>query len=400
MRIGVKDALFLFLLGWLFTGPVRGQSGATDIASVESASHGTHSGSTPGPLPRSHLSRSSVGSVSHSSVRNADPQTPRLLDKDEGLRVIAAAMGSHIRNASGDDCSRLVHDIYERAGFPYSYVSSRELYDGASQFYRVWNPQPGDLIVWAGHVGIVVSPKDRLFFSKLTSSGQDVSSYDTPYWRRRGRIRFLRYAVTEVAADGGPETKKVESASEDASSDPPGRNAVTLASASDAALASLQPHLERAATVTTIESRKPEPKDVRRAVMQQVIERGAKSDDPRAAASPTPLIIFDTLGVDHVRLDGNEGEAEVRIHQVGSVIGGRANSNEATKLVSWSLRRRDPETWEIEGPPDAEYLTREAAVPLIAHRLAELTEGRDSTGFDDKSLMESLAHLLNTLIAP
>ena len=231
MRIGVKNALFLLLLGWLFAGPVRGQSVATDIASVESASHGTHSGSTPGPLPRSPLSRSSVGSVSHSSVRNADPQTPRLLDKDEGLRVIAAAMGSQIRNASGDDCSRLVHDIYERAGFPYSYVTSRELYDGASQFYRVWNPQPGDLIVWAGHVGIVVSPKDRLFFSKLTSSGQDVSSYDTPYWRRRGRIRFLRYAVMEVAADGGPETKKVESASEDASYDPPARNAVTLASA-------------------------------------------------------------------------------------------------------------------------------------------------------------------------
>jgi hypothetical protein len=112
------------------------------------------------------------------------------------------------------------------------------------------------------------------------------------------------------------------------------------------------------------------------------------------------LIIFDTLGVDHVRLDGNEGEVEVRIHQVGSVIGGRANSNKATKVVSWSMRRRGPETWEIEGSPDATYLAREAAVPLIAHHLGELTEGRDSTGFDDKSLVKSLAHLLNALIAP
>jgi hypothetical protein len=313
-------------------------------------------------------------------------------------------MGSHIRHAAGDDCSRLVHEIYERAGFPYPYATSRELYGGASQlFRRVWTPQPGDLIVWAGHVGIVVSPGDHLFFSKLTSAGQDVASYDERYWRSRGRAHFLRYINGEsgVEVAVGRETKLAESASAEQYSDPPAAGAALVpAGDSEPASASPSPHLERDAEVRTLESRQPKPEDVRRAVMQQLIERDATVGHLCPVTSPTNLVVFDTLRVDRVRLDGNEGEAELRIHQIGSVIGGRANSEQRTQRAFWWLRRRDPETWEIEAPPDAVYLTRQAAVPVIAHCLAVLSEGHGSTGADDKSQGQSLVHLLSALIVP
>src|SRR5262249_7955906 len=103
---------------------------------------------------------------------------------------------------SETDCSHLVHAVYERAGFPYDYVTSRELYIGNPHFTRVHKPQPGDLIVWRGHVGIVIDPKERSFFSSVRS-GPDTQFYDSVYWRSRGIARFYRY-VTEKPLRGGP----------------------------------------------------------------------------------------------------------------------------------------------------------------------------------------------------
>jgi NlpC/P60 family len=115
-----------------------------------------------------------------------------LLSPDEGLDILGAALDTRHRVTNERDCSHLVHAVYERAGFPYPYSNSRELYAGIEQFQAVTEPQPGDLIVWRGHVGIIVSPAKRSFFSALRS-GRSVEKYDSPYWRRRGRPRFLRY---------------------------------------------------------------------------------------------------------------------------------------------------------------------------------------------------------------
>ena len=90
------------------------------------------------------------------------------------------------------DCSHFVHGIYERAGLPYEYASSSELYVGTDEFRRVANPQPGDLAVWRGHAGIVVNPVQHSFFSVLRS-GPGLASYDSPYWGQRGKPHFFRY---------------------------------------------------------------------------------------------------------------------------------------------------------------------------------------------------------------
>src|SRR5260370_2069155 len=128
--------------------------------------------------------------------RHAKPPVPRILTADEGLAILGAALESRAHHDFESDCSHLVHAIYERAGFPYSYQPSSTLYAGNDDFRRVARPQPGDLVVWPGHVGIAVNPAQRSFFSALRS-GLGVDSYDSPYWRERGRPRFFRY-VTDV----------------------------------------------------------------------------------------------------------------------------------------------------------------------------------------------------------
>src|SRR5208282_4619349 len=74
----------------------------------------------------------SVSATSSPAPKNlaGRAKTPavRLLSADEGLAVISAALESRANPDSGSDCSHLVHAIYERAGFPYSYASSSSLY--------------------------------------------------------------------------------------------------------------------------------------------------------------------------------------------------------------------------------------------------------------------------------
>jgi hypothetical protein len=161
-----------------------------------------------------YLAISSVAfgqNVESASVRAPGP---RAISKTEG-RNILSAISSAISAVDADsdsetDCSHLVHEVYEQAGFPYDYASSRELYIGSANmsFTRVRTPQAGDLVVWRGHVGIVSDPKEHSFFS-FTRTGPDTQFYDSPYWRSRGLARFYRY-VTEKPSRAGRafETKR------------------------------------------------------------------------------------------------------------------------------------------------------------------------------------------------
>jgi len=114
---------------------------------------------------------------------------PRPLTRHEGSAIVRAALDFRHH---APDCSHLVHALYERAGFPYDYAPSSDLYVGIDEFRRVVNPQPGDLTVWRGHAGIVINPAQHSFFSML-SSGPGVDSWDSPYWTQWGRPHFFRY---------------------------------------------------------------------------------------------------------------------------------------------------------------------------------------------------------------
>jgi cell wall-associated NlpC family hydrolase len=131
--------------------------------------------------------------------RKHGQKTDHTLTPDDGLAVISAALDSKMRILPERDCSHLVHAIYERAGFHYAYVSSSDLYFGVEGFQRVWHPQPGDLIVWRGHVGIVVRPSRHVFYS-LLRSGPGTDDYENPYWSGRGVPRFYRYVKNDPCA--------------------------------------------------------------------------------------------------------------------------------------------------------------------------------------------------------
>jgi cell wall-associated NlpC family hydrolase len=118
------------------------------------------------------------------------------LTKDDGKEVVEVALDERVHMGRKRDCSHLVHAIYEQAGFSYPYASSSELYRGTDDFRRVKKPQPGDLVVWRGHVGIVVNPRRREFYSFLRH-GPGLDEYDAQYWKQRGPVRFYRYIKDE-----------------------------------------------------------------------------------------------------------------------------------------------------------------------------------------------------------
>ena len=141
----------------------------------------------------------------HTAKVAKHPKAP-LIGPDDGLAVLSAALDARTRLAARDDCSHLVHDIYERAGLVYDYASSSDLYAGAEEFRQVRRPQPGDLVVWPGHVGIVVNPAQRTFYSAL-SSGLGVDAYDSAYWKQRGHPRFFRFVKTYAGLERASDSR-------------------------------------------------------------------------------------------------------------------------------------------------------------------------------------------------
>lgn len=122
--------------------------------------------------------------------------TPESLTTDERLALLSALLDVRRRTTPHSDCTHFIHKLYERAGFPYEYANSIDLYEGIDEFRRVVAPQAGDLVVWRGHAGIVTNPARHTFFS-LLRSGPEVDSYDSAYWRKRGRPRFFRYVKAD-----------------------------------------------------------------------------------------------------------------------------------------------------------------------------------------------------------
>src|SRR5260370_13079825 len=82
----------------------------------------------------------SNGSYRTSRQNSGLEHKARPLTMDEGLAILNAALDSRHHAAFRSDCSHFVHGLYERAGFPYAYAPSSDLYAGIDEFRRVTNP--------------------------------------------------------------------------------------------------------------------------------------------------------------------------------------------------------------------------------------------------------------------
>ena len=135
------------------------------------------------------LAISCLSALATESIPLVSGTAERTLDKTLSQHELQQRFGAL-------DCSHLVHALYESLGLHYFYATSRSLYIGIPPFKRVDRPDVGDLVVWRGHVGIVVDPAQHRFLSALRS-GVRIASYASNYWQKRGRPRFFRHPLLD-----------------------------------------------------------------------------------------------------------------------------------------------------------------------------------------------------------
>lgn len=329
--------------------------------------------------------------------------TARLLNSDQGLAIIGAALEFRHHRAPKPDCSHFVNTIYERAGFPYAYANSIELYSGTDSFHRVSRPQPGDLIVWPGHVGIVVHPAQHSFFSALRS-GLGVEDYESPYWRKRGHPRFFRYVQVTPPTVLAADTRVVTAVVPNQDNGEPQAATVKMADAEDSNDSSSAPPAisgsipAPSAANTIVYSAKPRAEDVRVVLLRKFgdVEQSLRGRD--VLRSDEPVTVFESIDIKKVHIKGNTGWAEARVHGISSVEQGQIKVKDYTLTKRFSLTRRDPASWEVIIPADAVYVPRDSAVRIFAHQLASLTDHPDPSAGETEKIQ--LARLLSVLVRP
>lgn len=363
----------------------------------------------------------------HAKAQTKASSGSLLLSADDGLAILGAALEGRYKTQSRSDCSHLVHAIYEKAGFPYKYQKSTDLYAGVDEFRRVTQPQPGDLIVWVGHAGIIVSPSQHTFYSALRS-GFGMQPYDSVYWKRRGRPHFLRYvkpgpqpvlaskrtpALTPAGLRGeedgdadGLNGHPFEAASSEPKTDLADREPVSDDPDANGPDPAPTPTLPK--TVVVYANRL-KADQISNALREQ-FQAFADTLETRDLLALQPAVMsFDRLDVQKLQLKGNKGSAQLRLYDAVALAqeGQRSQEGRSSKeridVRSLQLRHANG-GWEIVLPANAIYLPRQTVVRILAHQLAALTDNSEP----DKSLpipsrddhQVQLARWLNVLLEP
>jgi hypothetical protein len=337
---------------------------------------------------------------------SAETAGPRPIARTEGRRILATI--PTVDAESETDCSHLVHDVYEQAGFPYDYVSSRELYIGSStNFKRVRVPQAGDLVVWRGHVGMVIDPKEHSFFS-FVRSGPDTQFYDSPYWRSRGIARFFRYLTEQplrsgrtLQATSHADQQLLHAASRSSENRPPSR----LPKPSPASSSNSAPAAETAslATVETpqeivlqIAGKNPSPDEVAAAFVE-INQNSSESLRTRGLNSlGKPMIVYREVRVSEIQIKGKRGTALVRIDSFCAPPNAQTGSQLRWKEQPLEFEKTK-RGWVMRPIQEAAYVKRELALQALSARLAELAQNTDATP-ELEHEQKQIIHLLNLLV--
>jgi hypothetical protein len=301
-----------------------------------------------------------------------------------------------------------MHQIFTAAGLDYPYANSFDLYLGVAQFRRVKNAQPGDLIVWRGHVGLVVDPEGRSFYSPL-GSGIQTDEYDSRYWRKRGQPRFYRYLtagsdktgllLARVRAPQPPATASpvppsaseldtqatVDRSLQDES------NELLVTEASPIASPAEQSRVPDSIPIVTAGAA-PTRAEVAQALSELTNGSGRILRRPNFGQLARPIVIFDSLSVERVKVKRNEGSAEVRVKWRLLLDQGKTKKTSRSEKLRWQLRFNE-QGWQVLAIPDRVYVPADVGVQVLAEKLAALS--RDNDGRDEQA---KLASLLNTML--
>jgi len=339
-----------------------------------------------------------------------------------GLRPLSAREGraivretSWVESSEGrtEDCSHFVHDLYEHAGYPYPYASSRGLYLGVENFVRVRSPQPGDLIVWHGHVGIVLDPREHSFFSSV-NSGPRTEYYNSPYWRARGMARFYRYltdsplkaeSATTQRASRGPEQEPAASGARgrsvpygptlEAVKTPPTKVAAVAARSEEEGESgkgtAIAPQI-----VLHVFGKQPVAADVAQELAEVNRDAGEILRVGNLEQLGRPVIIYDDLRVTGVAIKGKHGSARVQIDCVALLAGGRMEPQRDGEQLGLELRRTK-KVWVMNPANENTYVPRDAALRILAVRLASLTQREDASALKEREQAQ-IIRLLSLLV--
>jgi hypothetical protein len=327
----------------------------------------------------------------------------RTLTLGDGLAILNAALDSRHRIVTRRDCSHFVHDLYEQAGFSYQYASSTDLYVGVDEFRQVSNPQPGDLAVWRGHVGIVVNPQQHSFFS-LLRSGPGVDLYDSPYWRQRGRPRFFRF-VKEAPSNTSSSLRNANWKPARSSSSESEDELISEESESSGEIGkseiekSKKPPESPPADLTLgaliVSSSRPDPDQITAAFLQACKGWDQSMRGRDLFKMSQAVIVFDHFAVKKVHIGKHEGWVEVEIGEPISLAGSDAHPRKRTEHQRWALSRRDNRSWELTPAPNTIYVNQPTAVRLLANELAQIADSNDVDRTPQKA---QLARLLDALL--
>ena len=371
-------------------------------------------------LAGSCMAADSQAQAQAASASQGSGSNSRLLSAKEGRAIVDAARDEDQPVRGAQDCSHLVHQTYLSAGFEYPYASSFELYAGNENFERVRKPQPGDLIVWPGHAGIVVDPLQHSFYS-LVSTGLEAQDYEGSYWKSRGRPRFYRYKVenaemltaikapASARASNSKRPRETAPASEErspvaasASNRPP-----KAASERTKVVYGLPALREPAVAPTTFEVpqsiiiagriKPPTSSQVVEGISELSNASGnvLRADDPTKLA--LPVVIFERLHVERLEIKRDHGWAHLQIDSRATIAGGETDYKRRREKVRWELRRTKS-GWEAITPEERAYVPNDVAVRNLAAQLARLTE-RDSAEADQETVRRQESQLANLLSA-
>jgi hypothetical protein len=344
----------------------------------------------------------------------------KLLSAEDGRAITTAARDQDETMPGAQDCSHLVHQAYLNAGFEYPYASSFELYAGNENFGRVKRPQAGDLIVWPGHVGIVLDPLEHSFYS-LVSTGVEAQNYQGPYWRSRGKPRFYRYKVenaeiltaVNASASTRPATStkshvttpviEERSSSATSNSNRPPKTAsertrvVSVPGSPTAPVTESSTFEVPQRIVIAAGNKQPTSGEVAEGISELSNASGnvLRTDDP--ARLMMPVVIFERLRVERLEIKRDHGWARLQIDSRVTITGGEMDYKRRREKVRWELRRTES-GWEAITPADRTYVPSDVAVRNLAAQLARLTE-RDGDAAHSETVLRQESRLANLLSA-
>jgi NlpC/P60 family protein len=340
---------------------------------------------------------------------SAGTRRPRAIARTDGRKILAAIPTVDVESESETDCSHLVHDIYDRAGFPYEYVSSRELYIGSTNFIRVRVPQAGDLVVWRGHVGIVIDPQQHSFFS-FVSSGPETQFYDSPYWRSRGIARFFRYVADKpphadrtLEAVERPDRKPLPVQGDDRSLEnhPPSdlSKPVTARALHPVPVADTS----RSTAVQTpreivlqVAGKNPSPEEAAAAFVEMNHDFGESLRTGSLNSPGKSIVVYRELRVLAVQIKGKRGTALVRIESLAAPADAQTGSQLRSREESLEFEKTK-RGWVMRPLKDAAYVDREVALRVLSVRLADLAKNTDATPEQEREQTQ-IIRFLNFLV--